>query len=210
MSATAAPPEARSKVVRREMERDVLGWCRAHVPEVSGDGLHIRFATPGTSVYSANFRISGGFLLVWGDVDDAVYRWGERLTWEFLRSLRSFDYFASKCMAHPEGRRARGWDGDVAWEVLQQYLDERIRDTLTPHELRDLEWASATREDWSSFLHSERADALLGDDWWDWAASIGDVPDLGMMAHWVMLREAVSRMASSGVRDAAGANGGAK
>lgn len=174
--------------IRKRMEERIAEWVQDHVPTLSEDGKHLRFAQPGTGVYSINFRLEGGYLLVWGDVGDGIYQWGTRLTWGFLAGC-SWDYFAGKCRAHVGGWRARGWDSAVARERLREFLPD-----LDPERMRELDSHVETRNDWNVFLHEPDRDDLLGPDCWEWAVDVGDIPDTEMLAHWVMLRTAIARL----------------
>ncbi len=75
---------------------------------------HIRFGNPnGSSVYLVNLIIAGNRLIVYGDINDAIFAWSEILTWDFLSGC-GFSYMAGKCNCMEHSNRGKTWDSDVA------------------------------------------------------------------------------------------------
>jgi hypothetical protein len=64
----------------------------------------IDWRRPDTSNYAMRFIISGGHVIVVGDVGDAIYGFGSVLTFEFLAGT-DWHYFWGKCVASETGRR---------------------------------------------------------------------------------------------------------
>ena len=114
-------------------------WFKTHVAKFDettfSDGtkiLRLDWRRPGEVWYWVRYIISGRFLMVCGDIGEAVYEWSENLTWEFLAGCDSH-YFASKCMASECGRGGRTWDSEVAEYNLQDNINRWAADEeLTP------------------------------------------------------------------------------
>ena len=79
----------------------------------------------GTTINYVRYHIMFNTLVVVGDLGDAVYQWGERVTLAFLAGCH-YDYFASKCQASEYGRSYKGWDEDKALRILREYVDEHL------------------------------------------------------------------------------------
>ena len=84
-------------------------WFAHHIATVTkfnaaeGDGLQIRWRRPDTGNYAMTYTIFGCYVVVTGDVGDAIYAFGQPIT---LEKLAQFDwhYFINKCCASETGR----------------------------------------------------------------------------------------------------------
>jgi len=77
----------------------------------------------GTRINLVRFTIvADRYLVVTGDLGEAVYQWGESITFQFLAGL-SLSYFASKCQASEHGRGYESWSDELARKCLQEDVD---------------------------------------------------------------------------------------
>jgi hypothetical protein len=87
---------------------------------------HIVFGNPnGSSIYRVNLIISGNRLIVYGDINDAIFAWGEVLTWDFLSGC-GFSYMAGKCSCMEHSDRGKIWDTDVAIDGVLDRIGQLI------------------------------------------------------------------------------------
>lgn len=101
------------------------------------------------------------YLIVTGDLGDAVYEWSRPLSFEWLSGL-SLSYFAEKCQASENGRGNRTWCAKACKERILSYAEgleaddrnrvlELIKDTgdAIEHEYSWMAWADMElREFW--------------------------------------------------------------
>jgi len=80
--------------------------------------LIINWQNPASWNYGCRFIIHRRWLIVVGDIGEAVYEWSEDLSLDFLASL-DFAYFLSKCQASPAGKNFVQWDSDKAILTLR-------------------------------------------------------------------------------------------
>ena len=67
------------------------------------EGVQILWRKPDSGNYAVTFTIFGSYVIVTGDVGDAIYGFGQLIT---LEKLQTFDwhYFIHKCCASETGR----------------------------------------------------------------------------------------------------------
>lgn len=205
MTPATKAPGISERDLRDQWTEDIRERFAEHEATL-GEGTDvIVFRRPGTRVYSVTYRVQGWYLIVTGDLGEAIYEWGEPIGWPFLAGC-NWGYFASKCVASAKGCNARGWDSRVALHRLAYHLpDELVEEhdgdpaaalaelagdiDLWPRTEPDL----TCRDQWHGWLR-EYGDEVLGSAWWEWAPTVGDVPDYLMLAQWVGLQEAVERL----------------
>jgi hypothetical protein len=78
---------------------------------------------PDTGICLIQYIIYGGALFVSGDLGSAVYRWSDKLTFDWLAGL-DLSYFAGKCEASETGRTYKEWDEAVAKWAFDDYVDD--------------------------------------------------------------------------------------
>lgn len=95
--------------VQNSIER-AKEWFSSHVASIPADRIFsniepyvINWRSPDTGNYAMQFIIHRNYLVVLGDVGEAVYGWGQPLTLEFLKNC-DWHYFAGKCVASETGR----------------------------------------------------------------------------------------------------------
>lgn len=86
-------------------------WFKDHVATqnhygqdaLGADVRVINWRRPNTSNYAVRFILIGGYVLVTGDVGEAVYGFGCPVTFDFLAQC-DWHYFINKCCASETGR----------------------------------------------------------------------------------------------------------
>ena len=81
----------------------------------------INWQNPNSWNYGCVFIIHKRWLIVTGDIGEAVYEWSSDITLEFLGGI-DFSYFHSKCQSSEVGRHFTDWNEHVA----KQYRADRI------------------------------------------------------------------------------------
>lgn len=92
--------------VIRQMDAGRTEWFKDHRAQclaVTTDFRVIEWRNPQSWVYGVRFIMHRRWLVVVGDIGEAVYEWSEDISPEFLRGL-DFDYFRSKCRASESGQ----------------------------------------------------------------------------------------------------------
>jgi hypothetical protein len=108
------------QLIRDPRTADVAKWFAEHRASFTEYGPDVQtewflktlyWAKPGTGMYSIRYVIMGPVLMVWGDLESAVYRWSSSISWEFLAGC-DLQYFVGKCEASPKGRDYEEYDRD--------------------------------------------------------------------------------------------------
>jgi len=148
---------------------------------------------PASGNYWMRYIISGRSLIVIGDAGDAVFEWGENITWEFL-SQCDLHYFSGKCRASEHGGRYKTWDHNIAESGLRDYA---IRNECSKEQIEAIEdtiqWGhTASRDefltwvaDCDAFPEGEDKSALL---------ECGEVLDARCIGMWVGLQMAKEQL----------------
>lgn len=177
----------------KAQENDIRGWFKDHVAKFSTEGRFqtLEWGKPGTSNYWSRFIISGGTLIVYGDVGDAIYTWSDKLTFQWLSKL-NLGYFAGKCQASENGRQNQEWD---AAEAKRQLMDRFETEGRSPIEHDKFEenygWdAIGSEHEWIVFLSQHGYDVFrdlegMGD--------IGKVISMRCQGHLLAIQLAVAQ-----------------
>lgn len=149
---------------------------------------HLLWAKPGTGLYRIEYMIRANVLFVTGDVGHAVYRWGNRISWEFLAVCHA-DYFAEKCEASEHGRGYPDWNERVARARVAQFLKD------SPEEREQFEsqygdTALFRRAAWHDWLSVYGADVFGDPSEW---ADVGVVVSPRCRAHLIGIQMALER-----------------
>lgn len=172
-------------IARQFVRHEATTW------EVPADGpigcevRRIRWARPGSMVNRVDFLSWPGTLFVSGDLGGAVYSFHRTLSLEGLANS-NLSYFASKCEASEDGRGFESWDADRALGWLLDYCWNGVADPSGLLEIPGFVHRVYSREDWINFL--EGFGDEFGDDYWEWAPSIGMAPSPRCRFHWLGLR----------------------
>jgi hypothetical protein len=119
-------------------------------------------------------------LEVVGDLDEAVYRWSQPLTLDFLAHT-GLDYFASKCRASADGVGGRHWYREKAMDSLKYHTSE--------HPLEDYDSIplSSQHEYWQWL--GDEGQKVFGDDYFEFG-DIGEYPAPAIIGHHIGLKMA--------------------
>lgn len=81
-------------------------WFKDHKAALSsmGDILIIDWRRPTTSIYAVRYLIHGRYIIVTGDLGEAIYAFGSILEIEMLPKF-DWHYFIGKCVASETGRQ---------------------------------------------------------------------------------------------------------
>ena len=111
------------------MKREYLKeWFSKHRgTKVTATGLPttLRRKEPGTSINHIYHVLveKHGTLMVYGDLGEAIYRWSDNVSFEWIANL-DLHYFHGKCQASEKGSRPYGWDSDK----VKPYIKEGFPD----------------------------------------------------------------------------------
>lgn len=115
----------KSEYVEKQKQICQAKWFKDHKAGFTENSAStiINWQNPGSWNYGCRFIIHRRWLIVVGDIGEAVYEWGQDVTLEFLAGL-DFHYFHGKCQASPEGRKFEQWDTAVAKVNIQARIAE--------------------------------------------------------------------------------------
>lgn len=114
----------RQKVVCRDE------WFKNHKanviigPVTTNAALIIGWQNPESWNYGCRFILHRRWLIVVGDIGEAVYEWGQDITLAWLAKL-DFDYFWHKCRASEDGTKFEMHESRVGYALVQQWLAEQ-------------------------------------------------------------------------------------
>ncbi len=78
--------------------------------------------TSGSSTYFVRYILQGPWLIVVGDLGEAVFQWSEVISPKFLAGL-NFHYWLGKCQASDEGRKPVHFDRAQGMRELKEWFD---------------------------------------------------------------------------------------
>jgi len=146
---------------------------------------------PDSSSYMIKYIITGNILCVYGDLGQAIYRWGQKLTFEWLSGL-NLSYFKGKCEASEVGRDFREWDEYKAKEQLQFFAEDGSF-KMSELEERGGDGSLFSERDWEEWLNENGYD-VLGADFWAWAYNIGYTVNTRCLYHFIGLQMAMKQI----------------
>lgn len=166
-----------NNTLERQADQIRKEWFPHHAAQFTRLGLEsenivqtLTWKNPDSGIYCCRYLIDRNFLMVHGDIGEAVYAWPrEWLSWKFLADC-DLDYFAGKCCASETGRGFRGWDPRKAKERLCETLasDQELRKRYRAVD----EPCYAMKGDWIHWL-SQYGHEVFGDD----ICELGDIGD---------------------------------
>ena len=169
-------------------------WFHEHVADqtrtLDGSFELIKWKRPKNNNYIMIYILVPGYLIVAGDVGDAIYSSG--LTTFKQWADCDITYFAGKCTASETGRQYREWDSDFlrdrVKEALKQFSDKSWKDLED-----DLgSFAMSSEQEWIGWL-TENGDEFFGPDRYCWPAD-GKVIAMRCKAHLIGLKMAVEQL----------------
>lgn len=119
-----------------EEQAIVKKWFKDHVARLESftdqKGLKIEtlyFANPICGMYWMRYYQHGGFLMIIGDLGEAVHKWDEVVDLHWM-SQTSFSYFMDKMRAgrEPDGK---AWDTDKATRRLAEFFESEKKEFLS-------------------------------------------------------------------------------
>lgn len=193
-----------SPLIRDPRTPEVAKWFAKHhasfafLPAADGEGwpVHtLNWAKPGTGMYAIRYVIMGPVLMVWGDLDSAVYRWSQAITWQFLASC-DLQYFAGKCEASPVGRTFEEYDRDDAFADFKNALRDRAEagyENPDPRLVEDARRAIQNgRDEWQEWMRLD-GHRVFGPDWYEWLPGLGMRTAQTCLAHLLGIKMAVAQ-----------------
>jgi hypothetical protein len=121
------------------------------------------WAKPGTGHLAVRYVIMGPVLMVWGDLESAVYRWSSVISWKFLAGC-DLQYFESKCEASPKGRDYEDYDSDLALADFNEDIKRRAEEGYAAPDQQLVDDARhALRygaEEWNEWMRSNGSQLL--------------------------------------------------
>lgn len=184
------------------VQRIRTSWFPSHVanriPQAAEAGMDvIRWRRPGTGIYLISYVIRGNYLIVTGDVGDAIYRFSEDLTLDFLAGC-DIDYFAGKCTASEHGRGYQGWDADLARQRIEEWVADGFDDDEIERRRASIEADGGAliecqwRDSWIQWL-DHHGDSVFGSDWIEFG-EIGRTTDIRCIGHLIGLQMACAQL----------------
>jgi hypothetical protein len=181
-------------------------WFKNHVAQcaATGDigGLHwenalvIRWQNPASWNYGCRFIIHRQWLIVVGDIGEAVYQWSEDISLGFMAGL-DFGYFHGKCVASESGRAYVEWDIYVAETNCAARLAELRADEPSRHRDTEIELLEvlgrADRDDYKAAAQ-EYYDTTGDCDGAGNIVDMGEVPSGRAIGHFVGLQMAIQQL----------------
>lgn len=141
------------------------------------------------------YVIQGSVLMVWGDLESAVYRWGSRITWEFLAGC-DIQYFAGKCEASPKGRTYEDYDEQQALADFDDRIRQRDEEGYQALDAQLVEDARRAirygKDEWHEWMRANGSD-LFGPDWYEVLPYLGMDTALTCAAHLTGIKMAVAQ-----------------
>lgn len=192
--------ERQKRICRGEWFKDHVAHRHDYLAASNiGYNLQLMFwRKPGTSNYAMQYIISGRSLIIIGDTGDAVFEWGERITWDFLNGC-DLHYFAEKCRASEAGTRFKHWHSQIAGHGCTKMLNEwgagvdtlaAVGEAITS-DRREFEawlssqWNTNRGDDFIRQLDPEQMSALL---------ESGDVLHPRLIGMWVGIKMACEQL----------------
>lgn len=190
--------------VKNQQERCKTEWFKNHKAEVitdetnqRGNTMVVNFSAPNTWNYGCRLIIHRRWLIVVGDMGEAVYEWGEDLTLQFLNRI-DFGYFYGKCQASEEGRRLTFWDATEAIESIKYYHKEYGEDNpklgRALNELLERVDRHTQRADFEEYLRRAYDEGHVDGEILSAIKSSGDQPHPRSIAHFVGLQMAIEQL----------------
>lgn len=150
----------------------------------------VKFAKPGTNIDMLCFNTFYGYLTVIGDLGDAVYQWGERITLDWVAGC-SLDYVLGKCQASEVGRDFHDWDASLCHEDLEKWAVQEFDEQDLERPEEELKEAGYAIDDgiigWQAYLY-RYGHELFGSEFYEFAPKFGVRPHIRGVLHLAALK----------------------
>ena len=178
-------------------DQEIREWFKDHIVKTyihqEIPGLeHLFFARPESNNYSLIFIRTRGTLFVGGDLGDAIYCWSQDNSLEWISNC-NFGYFHGKCHASPSGRKYVTWNSEHAIKTILDHFDH---DPDAVKRIEDSSWRDYIHSEfeWFGWCNENATEVFEDQDWWEWAGSVGEVPDIHCRSHLIGLQEAMKKL----------------
>lgn len=191
-------------MTRQSNEREFATWFKDHQATFATLGEEdatnyqvetLAWKQPDSGHMMIRYVIQGSVLMVWGDLEAAVYRWSSRITWDFLAGC-DIQYFAGKCEASPKGRTYEDYDAHQALIEFEDSIRQRDEEGYRPLDAELVEDARKAirygKDDWYEWMRANGAD-LFGPDWYEVLPGLGMDIALTCAAHLAGIKAAVAQ-----------------
>ena len=176
----------------KDHEATIDQYLKFNNPDEKGIEIEVlTWKKPGTSNYMVRYLVSGNTLCVYGDLGEAVYQWSQDVTLDWISTL-DLHYFKGKCQASEVGRDFKEWSREKAFDTLK-HMEKEGYFNWSDIELTDGLDALYDSREWEEWLR-ENGSEILGEDYWDWAFSIGHVINTRCMYHFIGLKMAMEQI----------------
>lgn len=166
-------------------------------PRSKSDTIVIDWSNPESWNYGCRFLIYRRWLIVVGDIGEAVYEWGQDVSMEFLSRI-DFGYFYGKCQASDGGRRLTFWDATEAIESIKYYHKEYGEDNpklgRALNELLERVDRHTQRADFEEYLRRAYDEGHVDGEILSAIKSAGDQPHPRSIGHFVGLQMAIEQL----------------
>ena len=183
--------EERIRESFKDHEAKITQFAKLDVNDAGCDIEVLTWKKPGTGNYMVRYLVSGNTLCVYGDLGEAIYQWSQGVTLEWLATL-DLAYFKGKCQASEVGRDFREWDQRKAHKELERMeKDEYFK--WSDFEERDGAGSLYCATEWAEWLRANGSE-VFGEDYWDWAYSIGYTINTRCVYHFIGLQMAMEQI----------------
>ena len=178
-------------------DEQIREWFKDHqivthtkYPDNSPISEFLRWKKLDTVHYLIDYIVKDGYLIVSGDLGDAIYQWSPPITLPMVAGF-NLDYFHSKCQASEGGRTTDWyeWDEDTARQYVFDHFKD-YQDCAGYKKFKDEHIPLYSKEEFNDWLHAADPTEIFGQDWWGWLPSIGNVFPIRCRAHLIGLQVA--------------------
>lgn len=167
-------------------------WFPNHVARFTQQDCYstLSWRNPNNSNYFCAYIINHNMLFVYGDVGEAIYGWGQAVTWEWIAGL-DLGYFAGKCCASETGRLYKSWDPRRARNRFSEFLGDSHRARIKYRALDEFEMpVFSSQGEWNLWL-SQHGSSVIGDCYYE-MGDIGECINIRCHGHLLGIKMAVA------------------
>jgi hypothetical protein len=114
----------KQECIKRDIEA-VREWFKDHVATMFPSGKILLWSKPGTGVYRVKYQVDERYLIITGDIGDAIFCWSQPVSFDFVAGC-DLEYIKGKCVAKPTNIDHRSLDMWCEHE-LRACVEEQIR-----------------------------------------------------------------------------------
>ena len=188
-----------------QLRERIVGDFKDHIaayhevePEDLPENTEVLYwARPKSNTYYIRYVVMGLYLMVTGDMGDAVYQWGSKVTFTWIAGL-DLSYFVRKCLASECGRGYKTWDKD--WlndERMDELTDEYGAEKINLLCNEGGRGVSSNKIEWTLWLNEYGYD-VFGEDYYE-LGNAGEDFDIRAVYHFDGLKMAMAQLKEQGV-----------